>query len=656
MTLRLQPRRVAPGPSLRMTVALAALFISACGGGGLPDGSVVNSPGGGPTQSPTKLVNVKVTVTVPRHQNRRQIRPSYVSINTESLVIELASVNGEAVVGVNPTTINTLPRAHDCKQESGGTVCTAIASGSPGADVFDVTTYDGSYATGAVLSVGTVQAKIAGAQSGVQISNRLSLTLDGIVAGLKLSLTPENAKRGKQAKAAVVLAAYDASGAQIVGPSDFSTPIALAIQGDVQRAFLFDAAGKRGSWLKIVKPASGITLEYDGNSQASSVTVAASVDGPGSNGASANFSLRGRAPPPPVGTIYALNLGTNNGLSATVTEYEGSAKGDATPARTLQLSSKLYARSIAVDAKGNLYVGYFDNALGFSISSGAPDKGNEVAIYTPGASGSEQPAKLLTADKTTKTALFPIFMTFDAAGGLVTYGATAVDGNAGNDAVLTYSPGTSGAAAPAQAWSFSSPTIEYQGPTGLALDSAGDFYVNGALRTSLGTNYGLFVATAADNGNPSVSPSRTIPWDSTTELTLDQTTNVALSASGEVFIANTVTSGSSYSTSCQGRANVYSAGAGGGTTDVPPLRTLTLSGVVAQSYTCTSPRNPLVPFFPSLTLYGSTLFVADDFNDAIDAFSANSHGTVKPSLQITGSATGLHAPIALVVTSTSGQP
>jgi hypothetical protein len=639
-----------------VAIAVSALLLTACGGGGLPAGSVVNSPGGGPTSPPTKLVNVKVTVTVPPSEKGRQIRPNYVSVNTESLVIELASVNGEAVVGVNPTTINTLAYAHDCKQESGGIVCSAIASGSPGADVFDVTTYDGINATGAVLSVGTVQAKIDGGADGVQISNRLSLTLEGIVAGLRLSLSPEGAKRGDRAKAAVALAAYDASGAQIVGPSKFSASIALAIQGDAQRAFLLEASGKRGSSLTIVKPLSGITLEYDGNVQASSVTVAATVDGPGSNGASANFSLQGRQPPPPVGTIYALNLGTNDGLAASVTEYDGNAKGNAQPERTLQLNSKLYARSIAVDSKGDLYVGYFDSALGFSISSGTPDKGNEVAIYAPGASGNQQPAKVLTFDSKSKTTIFPIFMAFDAAGGLVTYGATTVDGNAGDNAVLTYASGSSGATPPSQSWAFASPTIEYQGPSGLALDSAGNFYVNGTLHTPLAPSYGLFVATASDNGNPSVNPSRTLPWDSTTELTPSLTTNVAVSGSGEIFIANAVTSGSGYSTSCQGRANVYSAGTGGGITDVKPLRVLTLSGVIAQSYTCTSPRNPLVPYFPSITLYDTTLFVADDFNNAIDAFSANAHGIVKPSLQITGSATGLNAPVALVVTSTSGQP
>ncbi len=246
-------------------------------------------------------------------------------------------------------------------------------------------------------------------------------------------------------------------------------------------------------------------------------------------------------------------------------------------------------------------------------------------------------------------------MSIDGSGNLVTYGATAVDGNAGNDAVLIYAAGSSGPAAPANAWGFGSPTLYYAGPTGLALDSSGNFYVNGALYTSLGSSYGLFVAPASDDSDPSVNPSRTIPWDSTTQLTQNLTTNVALADSGEIFIGNSLQEGSGSSTSCQGRANVYSAGSGGGVTDVPPLRVLTLSGVFTSNYLCDSFRNPLVAYFPALALYGTTLFAADDFNNAIAAFPAGARGTVKPSLRIAGSATQLDAPIALVITSHSGQ-
>jgi hypothetical protein len=634
----------------RAIALLPAFVLAACGGGGLPSGSVVNSPGG-PTQSPPPLVKVRVTVTVPASGKSHEVRPDYVSVNTHSLVIQLASVNGQGVSGVNPTTIDTVAHAPGCKPGNGGLVCTATAFGSPGEDVFAVTTYAGTNSTGPVLSVGTVQAKISGG-AGVQISNRLSLSLDSVIAGLKVAISPNEGRRGKPMRAGVTLIEYDASGAQIVGPSDFVAPVNLAIQGDAHNSFLLHINGKSATSFSIVKPTSNITLSYDGNTQASSITIGAGVDGPGSHAASANFKLRGKQPPPPVGTIYALNLGTNNGVSAMVTEYDGKAKGNATPKRVLQLSTKLYARSIAVDSSGNLYVGYFDNEFGFSPSNGRPDKGNEIAIYPPGASGNQQPSAIITADtKSSDTTIFPLYMALDPAGDLVTYGATSVDGNNGNDAAIAYSPGSSQAATPVYAWAFVSPLLTYSGPTGLALDSAGNFYVNGALHTSLGPSYGLFVAPASDKNNPTVTPSRAIPWNATSQLAPGLVTNNAIDDSGEPYVATKTTQGSGSKTSCQGSANVF----GTSPSDVQPLRVLTFSGVFTQNATCSSQRNPLVPYFPSITIYGSLLFVADDFNNAIDAYQAGGNGLVKPTLQIAGSATQLNAPISLVITKVSGR-
>ena len=262
---------------------------------------------------------------------------------------------------------------------------------------------------------------------------------------------------------------------------------------------------------------------------------------------------------------------------------------------------------------------------------------------------------MLTADKSSGTTIFPLYMAFDPSGDFVTYGATNVDGNNGNDAVLTYAPQPSGAATPEHGWNFATPGIRYAGPTGLTLDGSGNFYVNGALHTSLGPSYGLFTNLAADIGNPSSTPARTIPWDPTTELQPGLTGNVALDDSGEIFIANSVVAGGSGSYACQGRANVFSSGAGGGSTDHKPLRLLTLQDVYTTNYQCSSPRSLLSAFFPSITIYGTSLFVSDDFNNAIDAYNATGNGNVKPLLRIVGSATQLDAPIALVITKASGR-
>ncbi len=646
MTLRL--RRFAP--SLRMTVALAALTAAGCGGAGtFPAGSVVNSPGGGGTpHPPPNLVDVKVTITIPAHK-RHAFGRNYVSPNTQSIVIQLYSVDGQPVGGVNPKTINTVAHARGCKTQPSETVCTGTALGSPGADAFSVTTYANTNATGPILSTGSVEAKIHGSNGGVQV-NQLSLTLYGVIASLRLSLLPKSGKRGHPVTSQVTLNAYDATGAQIVGPSDYDQPIALAIQGDGVHAFRLHLGTQSGSSLTIRKPASGITLRYNGNKNASPITLAANLDGYGSIGANANFKLHGKQPPPPVGTIYVLNLGSNGGQSATVTEYDGKASGNAAPIRTLALDSKLYARSIAVDSSGNLYVGYIDNTLGYNPANGQPDAGNEVAIYAPDASGSQHPTALITS--TANSQLFPVYLNVDPSGRLVTYGATTI--NSTGDAVLTYAGGASGSVDPIDAFNFASPSLFYPGPTGLTIDSSNNFYVNGSLHSILGNSPGLYVVSANDIDNPKASPARTIPWDSTTQLQPGFTSNVSLDSSGEIFIGVWVAQGSGSSKICQGAVNVYGAGASGGITDTPPLRVLTLGTVETQGNACYSSRNPLLPYFPTIQVYGTSLFTGDDFNNAIVAFAAGGKGNVKPTLRIAGSATQLDAPIALVVSSISG--
>ena len=635
--------------------AIVASALAGCGGSpNTPTGSVVGSPGG-PPPPPTQLVGVRLTVTLPslRQRTRKAMSPNYLSPDTRSLAIQLASVDGNGVSGVNATIMDTLLKSPHCKAQNGATVCTATISGSPGSDVFSVTTYDALNATGSLLSVGTVSAHVGSGGGGFGISNQLSIDINGVIAGLRLSVSPNYAKRGTPVTSNVSLTAVDAAGAQIVGPSDYEAPIALTIQGDSTDSFSLKAPGQSGQSLSIVKPTSGTSLRYDGNKQASSITIQASASG--SVSVTAPFTLRGHQPPPPVGTIYALNLGANDGVSATVTEYDGKANGNAAPVRTLNLSTKLYARSISVDANGNLYVGYLDSSIGFSPSNGSPDKGNVVAIFAPGASGNDPPTAILTADKGSKTALFPLYTAIDAGGGLVSFGATTVDGNDGNDSVLTYAAGASKAASPQDGWNYAYPVISYAGPTGLTLDSAGNFYMAGALKSALGPSFGIFVTAVADIGNPSANPARTIPWDTKTELTPYETTNVGLDSSGEVVVANSLLQQSGSNTTCQGRANVFAAGASGGTTDDKPLRVLTLQGIVTQNSQCASFQSPLEPFFPSIALYGNTLFAADDFNNAIDAYSSGVGGTVKPSLTIAGPATGLNAPIAVVISPLSGQ-
>jgi hypothetical protein len=414
------------------------------------------------------------------------------------------------------------------------------------------------------------------------------------------------------------------------------------------------AGGRSGESLTIGKPMSDVTLTYDGNPQAAAVSVAASV-GSGSGGPSAHatFDLTGHAPPPPPGTIYALNFGASSGADATITEYEGKAKGNASPVRTLNLDKTLHAVSLAVDTGGNIYVGYFYDS-GFQ-TGGFPDPQNEIAIYAPNASGNDPPTAVLTADtkdSKTETLLFPIFIAFDTSGRLVTYGTVGAYQSVGS--VLTYSAGSKGPAAPEDYFSVSSPTIEFPGPSGVAIDSSNDYYLNGTFKQGFSGVGGLYVAPAADIKDHLVTPARNIPWGSTLTKLSSEVTDVALNQSGEIFIANVLDSGSGSGTTCQAAVNVYPAGASG--SGQSPLRTMTLEGIKAEGILdCRPGQSPLNFYFPEIQMYGgSTLFVSDPYNDAIDEFASTGHGVVMPSVRIAGSATQLNGPVALAVTSVSG--
>jgi hypothetical protein len=632
------------------TISAAALLAGCGGSPNTPTGSVVGSPGG-PNPPPTQLVSVKLSVTVPASHG---MRPSYVSPNTLSVSVQLASVNGAGVSGVNATVVNTAPKAPHCKPANDALTCTSTISGSPGSDIFTVTTYEGQSATGAVLSVGTASAHISSGGGALSISNQLSIDIDGVIAKLSLGVSPNRVKRGKPADAAVSLRALDASGAEIVGSSNYQSPVILSIQGDTTQSFALKTTHQSGSSISIQKPTANITLAYDGNPNASSVTVTATSTGDAN--ANTPFALVGRRPPPPPGTIYALNFGANNGLGATVTEYPANANGNVAPLRTLNLNAKLYARSISVDSAGNLYVGYLDSPTGLSGSTGLPDSKNIVAIYAPGASGNDQPAATLVADPGTNSVLYPLFSAFNPGDGLTTFGATSVDKNTG-DAILTYAQGASGPATPQNALDFGFPTLNFQQAptTGLTVDGSGNVYFAGALYSALGPKFAIYVAAVADIGNPQTNPARTIPWDTTTELTPYETSNVALDSSEEILVANEAVNLSG-TVSCQGRVNVFAAGASGGVTDNSPLRVLTLNGVFTQNPNCAPFTSPLAAYFPEITVYGSNLFVADDFNNAIGVFPSGRGGTVKASRSISGSATGLNAPIAVVVAKSSSGP
>jgi hypothetical protein len=632
----------------RTAIAALAVVLSctlaACGGNpNTPDGSTVNSPGSSATPPP-QLIKASLTVTVP-HRTLQKRGPRYVSSKTQSVVVALASVDGTGISSGTATTLDVSLHDPGCKGTADAIVCRGSVDAASGADVFNVTTFAGPNATGPVLSAGSIASAVSGSSGTVAVSP-VSIAIDGVPASLKISATPAFATVGKAGSATILLTAYDGAGAAIAGPSDYFSALSLSIQGDGPGAFQLHSGTASGSTISVVKPSQPIALLYNGNATATSISLQATVPGGGNSSANAAFTLRGTVPPPVAGEIYALNAGANGGLGATVTVYDAKAEGNAAPMRTLKLDPKRYAQSIALDAQGRLYVGYFDSPSGVNVANGSPDEGNDIAVFAAGASGAAQPAATIVADAKSGSALYPASIALDAAGELVTFGATHVDGNGGNDAALIYAAGATGAVAPAAAWGFNSPYFYFPGPQSVALDTAGNFYVAGALKSSLAPQSGVFVAPADDRSKPSVSATRVLPWDAATLLTPGQAGQIGLDATGEIYVANfsRISTGG-----CQALVNAYAAGAAGGTTDTPPLRSATIASFATTTTSCEQPGNLLAQHFPAIALFGGLVFASDDFNDAIAVYSSGSAGSVTPAQRIAGSATALDAPIALAV-------
>lgn len=611
-----------------IAVAAIAAVLGACGGGGnVPSGSTRNY--GAPSPAPGDPVQVTFSITIPTAQGSSQGRkPEYVSRGTGSVTVTPAAVNGVPVTSPTTLTVNTAAGSPGCVTSSGNRVCTAQFSAPVGNDAFTVNTYAGHNGTGALLSGGTIVAQIASSGSSIAVSNTVSLTLNPVVAALTLTSSSTGFVAGTASTASVVLQGTDATGAIIVGSAPLSGSASISLAGSGS-AFTVSPAS-------LTQLNQSVSLVYDGDTNVgASVTVEAAVANspltaslvlPISRPATPTPSPRPSGAPTAAPEIYVLNQGNNGGLGATVTTYDLAANGNAAPRNVLQLNPNLTAQSLYVDANGTLYVGFQEG---------------EIDEYPIGATAQATPSASITGpDPSQQTIPAPAVITLDPSGDLVTLGFTNLNNNQGALAAIVYAPGASGAATPINAWNFNSPYINTNGfVAGLATDAAGNFYVDGALAQSqFSTVGGIFIAPASAN-NPFVNASRTIPGSAVTTIPAQipsqgSITGLALDPSGRIYEAQYTGTGSAQS----GAVNVFAAGATGGTTNVPPVQTLTGSALnVNLSQLSTLP----------IALYSGQLIVANGTTNSILVYPASASGSQPPAQTITGAATQLAGPIAI---------
>lgn len=234
------------------TLIAASFALSGCGGGG--GGSAIPS---GATIPGKTAASAVFQITVPAKT------PQYVSPNTQSVSITLVSVNGAPYTG-SAVIANISATAPGCSSSGGTISCSIPVPAQPGSDVYSVSMFAGTNATGATLSAGQTTATITAG-----VLNTIPVTMNGTIDSITVSLGTASPVQGTAADFPVTITAKDASGATIVGPGNYNNPITLSNS---------DTSGATSlSTTSVAAPGATVTLHYTGAAFSGATISAAST-------------------------------------------------------------------------------------------------------------------------------------------------------------------------------------------------------------------------------------------------------------------------------------------------------------------------------------------------------------------------------------------
>jgi hypothetical protein len=293
-----------PSPWLFVSLAFFALAAACAGGGSTPVPRPGDPNGSG---SSAKLdQSVKFTVVVPKSagtsSHRRKTKSTvYVSPNTESITIQIGAVDGVSVKQPPAPTVANVP-ANCIGSQGGCSVAVPDVVAAVGTDTFVVSTFAGTGGSGTLISQGVVALQVSAGGSAGTIGGT-TLSLGGFVQSIGLTVTPDYFIRGQQGNAQIVVEAKDATGAIIIGNTQFAVPIALGATPSPQlqvtglpfRSGVPVLTGPQGTGI--------IALHYNGSFNVTIGQVAAKSTS--SNGATISASVTVSvltSPPPPTPT------------------------------------------------------------------------------------------------------------------------------------------------------------------------------------------------------------------------------------------------------------------------------------------------------------------------------------------------------------------
>jgi outer membrane protein assembly factor BamB len=410
--------------------ALAIALLNGCGAA-TPIVSSASS-----ARAPTQLdhrqpIHVQGNVEL-RVKFRRKVKvkpaivaPNYFSLSTQSLKI--------LTDGIGPVVVNLTPSSPNCSPDSladGAYICTARTTVPAGKHAFTVTTYVLPGAAGNVMSTNSTAAidvKPIG-------TTTVSLTLEGAVRSVILSLAIPNPPVGVAADIGLTAILEDADQNLIVGPAVYEYPVTLTTT-DSQNGPLSKA--------RLNSPLdTGITVKYSGANVAQIVYSATANDLPAANVIAVVLAPRS----------VARLLYVSNEVTPYVSVFD--LENPTTPPTTIGVDNP---EGVAVDAAGKLYVANTREDCSGSIHS--------ILIFDTTRGNAELPEIAVSG-----TGLL-LGLALDGSGKLY---AT----NNGDSTIRIFDTAHGNAALPAIT------SGELKQPVGLAIDAAGKLYVaNGDGRT-----------------------------------------------------------------------------------------------------------------------------------------------------------------------------
>ncbi|HZO93473.1 MAG TPA: hypothetical protein VFB22_06850 [Candidatus Baltobacteraceae bacterium] len=384
-------------------VALAAVLLSGCGGGGAFAPPV---PVGRQAAGQTVAVQFTIALPAPAGTSAVRRRVRYVSASTKSATVVVTPAGGTA----------SAPVVIACTKSA----CSGTVQAPVGSDTFGVKLFDAANGTGNLLSTGTLTQTIV-----LDAANHVNVTFDGVVRALTVALSPSAVTAGSASSVDVAVGALDADGNTVVGPGSYvdanGNPLTIALaDSDTSGATHLSTASLSAP------PATPVKLSYDG-AAIPCVTITASA----ASLTPAHALLPAAGPP----TLYVA----------------GFAAGSTTPAVVRAIANPATAPNVARTISGsatNLNPGIdglaTDACANLLATTASQTPAQQVLVFGATSNGNVAPSRSF-GDPNNQD---PGAVTVDAAGDVTTAYTGGFYNGFETAALETFSPTASGAVEP----------------------------------------------------------------------------------------------------------------------------------------------------------------------------------------------------------------